>query len=91
MPLGAMKMINYDISETKVEKGDTLLMMSDGFAELKNKDEEIYGYRRARNNFVEVANRKPDEIISYLRDKGNEWTDHQEPDDDVTFVVVKMK
>jgi serine phosphatase RsbU (regulator of sigma subunit) len=91
MPLGAMKMINYDISETKVEKGDTLLMMSDGFAELKNKDEEIYGYRRARNNFEEVANRKPDEIISYLRDKGNEWTDHQEPDDDVTFVVVKMK
>ncbi|HKI79177.1 MAG TPA: SpoIIE family protein phosphatase [Ignavibacteriaceae bacterium] len=91
MPLGAIKTINYDVSEIKVDKGDTLLMMSDGFAELKNKNEEIYGYRRARNNFEKVANKNPDEIISYLRDKGKEWTDNADPDDDVTFVVIKMK
>ncbi len=91
MPLGAIKAISYDVSEITVGSGDTLLMMSDGFAELRNKEQEIYSYRRARNNFEEVANREPAEIISYLREKANEWTDHTDPDDDVTFVVVKMK
>jgi len=91
MPLGAIKAISYDVSEIEVDSGDTLLMMSDGFAELRNKEQEIYSYRRARNNFEEVANREPAEIISYLREKANEWTDHTDPDDDVTFVVVKMK
>lgn len=91
MPLGAIKTISYDVAEIPVEPGDTLLMMSDGFAELRNREMEIYGYRRARNNFEEVANREPAEIISYLRDKANKWTDNSDPDDDVTFVVVKMK
>ncbi|MDZ7625804.1 MAG: SpoIIE family protein phosphatase [Ignavibacteriaceae bacterium] len=35
MPLGAMKGIAYEVKEFKIERGDTLLLMSDGFAELK--------------------------------------------------------
>ena len=55
MPLGAMKGVDYDVKELKIERGDTLLLMSDGFAELKNEEEEIYGYKRARNSFEEVS------------------------------------
>jgi serine phosphatase RsbU (regulator of sigma subunit) len=91
MPLGAMKEVTYDVREVNIENGDTLLLMSDGFAELKNQNEEIYGYKRARNSFEEVAKKDPEEIVTYLSDEGKRWTNNKEPDDDVTFVIVKIK
>jgi serine phosphatase RsbU (regulator of sigma subunit)/streptogramin lyase len=91
MPLGAMKEVIYDEKEFEIEKGDTLLLMSDGFPELQNESKEIFGYKRARNSFEDSANKEPEEIISYLREKGKSWTNNNEPDDDVTFVVIKVK
>lgn len=91
MPLGAMKKVDYEVMELKIETGDTILMMSDGFAELKNGKEELYGYRRARNTFEEVAKREPEEIVDYLKDEGRRWTNDKDPEDDVTFVVIKVK
>jgi serine phosphatase RsbU (regulator of sigma subunit) len=91
MPLGAMKGIAYDIKEFKIERGDTLLLMSDGFAELKSPNQEVFGYKRARNSFEESAKKEPEEIIAYLRAQARSWTSDKEPDDDVTFVVIKVK
>jgi serine phosphatase RsbU (regulator of sigma subunit) len=91
MPLGAMKEVVYDVKEFKIERGDTLLLMSDGFAELKNENKEVYGYKKARNSFEEAAKREPEEIVTYLREEGRNWTNNREPDDDVTFVVIKVK
>ena len=91
MPLGAMKEIDYDVREIEIERGDTLLMMSDGFPELKNGNKELYGYRKARNSFEEVARKEPESIIQFLKDEGIKWTDDNEPEDDVTFVVIKVK
>ena len=91
MPLGSMKGIVYDIKEIKIERGDTLLLMSDGFAELKNVNSEIYGYKRARNSFEEAAKKEPEEIVTFLKEEGKRWTTNKEPDDDVTFVVIKVK
>ena len=91
LPLGAMKGIIYDIKEIKIERGDTLLLMSDGFAELKNQNQEMYGYKRARNSFEESAKKEPEEIITHLRAEARSWTNDKEPDDDVTFVVIKVK
>jgi serine phosphatase RsbU (regulator of sigma subunit) len=51
----------------------------------------MFGYKRARNSFEEVAEKEPEEIISYLREVGRSWTNNTEPDDDVTFVVIKVK
>jgi ligand-binding sensor domain-containing protein/serine phosphatase RsbU (regulator of sigma subunit) len=90
MPLGAMKGIVYDAMELKIEHGDTLLLMSDGFAELKNDNSEIYGYIRARNSFEKVAKQDPEQIVTYLRQEGRTWTGDKEPEDDVTFVLIKI-
>ncbi len=91
LPLGAMKDSVYDVKELMIERGDTLLLMSDGFAELQNANNEMYGYRRARNSFEEYAKREPEEIVNFLKDEGSRWTNDEDPDDDVTFVVIKVK
>ncbi|KUG25708.1 two-component system sensor histidine kinase/response regulator [hydrocarbon metagenome] len=91
LPLGAMKDFEYEIKEEKVESGDTLLLMSDGFAELKNDTEEMIGYRQTRNLFEEVSEQQPEKIIDHLNAYGNKWTNGRENDDDITFVVIKVK
>jgi sigma-B regulation protein RsbU (phosphoserine phosphatase) len=91
MPLGALKEVIYDVKELRIDRGDTLLLMSDGFAELKNENKEVYGYKRARNSFEESAKREPEEIVSFLSEEGKRWTNDKELEDDVTFVVIKVK
>ncbi len=90
-PLGGMKGTIYSLKEIRYEKGDTLLLMSDGFAELKNENNEQYGYNRIKEEFLSVALKSSDEIVEYLKNSALEWINGVEPDDDVTFVVIKIR
>jgi len=91
LPLGAMKKVNYDVKEVVIERGDTLLMMSDGFPEMKNSSGEMYSYRRARNSFEEAVMKEPEEIVKYLNEESKRWKKNDELEDDITFVVIKVK
>jgi serine phosphatase RsbU (regulator of sigma subunit) len=91
MPLGTFSDFPYTLIESELSKGDTILLMSDGFPELLNDKKEMYGYKRARNLFEELATETPEEIISKLKASGSEWVNGNDPDDDVTFVVIKVK
>jgi len=91
MPLGTFDNYPYDVRETTLNTGDTLLLMSDGFPELLNPGGELYGYQRVRNAFENSAEKEPEEIINYLKDEGSKWVHDNDPDDDVTFVVIKVK
>jgi serine phosphatase RsbU (regulator of sigma subunit) len=91
LPLGGMKNTNYSLKEIRYEKGDTLLLMSDGFAELMNEKNEQYGYERVKKEFMSVAQKSPNEIVEHLKNSASQWINGIEPDDDVTFVVIKIK
>lgn len=91
MPLGTIDDFPYDIRKTTLEAGDTVLVMSDGLPELMNNEKQIFGYKNARNKFEEVAEGTPEQIIDFLKNEGIEWSGSEEPDDDVTFVVIKVK
>jgi len=91
MPLGTMKKFPYQIKDTTIDSGDTILLISDGLPELSNSSGEMYGYQRVRNVFEEIAEKEPEEIITHLKGEGSTWANGQAPDDDVTFVVIKVK
>ena len=91
MPLGTFSNFPYALTKGELSVGDTILLMSDGFPELFNDKKEMYGYKRARNLFEELATESPEEIISKLKNAGSEWVNDNDPDDDVTFVVIKVK
>ncbi len=91
MPLGTMESFSYELKEIELYSGDTILLMSDGFPELQNQQNEMFGYKRAKNSFEEVAEKEPEKIIEYLKEEGNRWADSKDPDDDITFVVIKVK
>jgi len=91
MPLGATDKFPYKLRETQFNSGDTVLLMSDGFPELFNDKKEMYGYDKVKSTFSEIAEKSPENIIDYLKVKVADWLDGREPDDDITFVVLKMK
>jgi serine phosphatase RsbU (regulator of sigma subunit) len=91
MPLGAFTGFPYKLHETTLQKGDTLFLQSDGLPELFDKDMNMFGYENVTRVFSEVADKSPAEIIEHLNKIGSDWIGNLEPDDDVTFVVIKVK
>jgi serine phosphatase RsbU (regulator of sigma subunit) len=91
MPLGTLENFPYKSAETEINSGDTIFLTSDGFPELKNANNEMFGYKRVRSLFENLANESPEAMISKLKDTGSDWVNDKDPDDDVTFVVIKVK
>jgi sigma-B regulation protein RsbU (phosphoserine phosphatase) len=91
MPLGTMVKFPYEVKEIELSKGDTVLIMSDGFPEMQNPAGEIFGYQRVQESFALAASNEPEEIIEHLKNVESKWTDSFAPDDDITFVVIKVK
>jgi serine phosphatase RsbU (regulator of sigma subunit) len=91
MPLGTMRNFPYKIKECNLNSGDVILLLSDGLPELKNNLDVQFGYRKVKNTLLEISDLEPDAIISKLKDAGSEWVNDNDPDDDVTFVVIKVK
>ena len=90
MPLGGLA---YDYQEMSLEvaAGDTLLLMSDGLPELQDERGEPFGYPRVRQSFQELGSRTPEEIIAGLGEAARTWTGGKPPNDDVTFVAVRVR
>ena len=91
MPLGTMSNFPYEMKEKSLSVGDTILLLSDGLPELMNSSNELFGYDRLRYRFQDVAERSAEEIISQLKSAASDWVNGVDPDDDVTFVVIKVK
>ncbi len=51
----------------------------------------MFSYERVVQVFSKCAHKSPEEIIEDLKTAGSNWIDNGEPDDDVTFVVIKVK
>ena len=91
MPLGALLDSKFVVNEFELKAEDTLLILSDGFPELTNISSEMYGYDRIKTEFQSVGEKEPAEIVEHLKNSASQWVNGKEPDDDVTFVVIKVK
>ncbi len=91
MPLGAMRNASYKVLEKEIKSGDTILLLTDGLPEQMNNNEEMYDYSRVKNTFNEIIENSPNTIIEKLVDAGDKWMNGRVQDDDITFVVIRIK
>ena len=91
MPLGAFYNFPYKLQEIALTKGDTVVLMSDGLPEMFNEKKEMFGFTRVKEIVKNKGSKSPEEIIGYLSKSGEEWLGEKNQDDDITFVVIKMK
>lgn len=76
--------------ETPVLPGDTLLMQTDGLAELHDAHGEMLGYGRIRDRFAARATLPPDDIVADLLALGRTWAPNKTAHDDITLTVVRF-
>lgn len=91
LPLGAPRSLPRHVERVPLFEGDTVLFMSDGFPELRNDSDELFGAGRVRTAFEEAAQRSPAEIVDHLVATCRHWTNGGNPNDDVTFVVMRVR
>lgn len=91
LPLGSMNNTKYNAEETDMKHGDAILMLSDGLPELQNDLKEQYGYKKLVDTFINAGNKSANEIIDVLINEISYWAGNKELEDDVTFVVIKLK
>jgi serine phosphatase RsbU (regulator of sigma subunit) len=90
-PLGGFPNFNYEINTYMSSKGDIIILMSDGFAERMNKSKEIFGWNKGKDLLAKVKDLSSNEIIKEFVKASDEWGEGREQDDDITFVILKVK
>ena len=89
-PLGTMG-TSYDESHVDLDPGDTVLLLTDGFPELMNDAGQQLGYTTTVEAFAEAAKgASADDVIASLSATARAWHGDGAPNDDVTFVVVRI-
>jgi serine phosphatase RsbU (regulator of sigma subunit)/ligand-binding sensor domain-containing protein len=91
MPLGAFDNFEYKDAKVNLYDGDTILLFSDGLAELFNDKKEMYDYTRVKTTFERIGQNGAQYIIDELVKEVDTWRNGNSPNDDVTLVVLKVK
>ena len=89
LPLGGLKNETFDIQKKKFNKGDVLVMLSDGLPEAENDAGELYDYERVMELINKNASKTAEEIKDKMIGEVDIWLDGKVPDDDVSIIVIK--
>jgi sigma-B regulation protein RsbU (phosphoserine phosphatase) len=91
IPLGSMTNYPYKQQVIDIGAGDVVALMSDGLPERFNVDNEMLDYPSTKRAFAVAARESPQAIIDHFVNTGEKWAAGRPQDDDVTFVVLKVK
>jgi len=91
VPLGSLTSYQYKQQELAIAPGDVIVLMSDGLPERFNAENEMLDYAATKRALAVAARQPPQEIIEHFVSVGDEWSNGRPQDDDVTFVVLKVR
>lgn len=91
VPLGSLTAYSYRECSLNLAPGDVVVLMSDGYPERFNSKNEMLDYASAMSVLLEIAILPPQEIIDVFVKVADRWADGRSQDDDMTFVVLKIK
>jgi anti-sigma regulatory factor (Ser/Thr protein kinase) len=88
MPLGLMSDMTYDEQTYRMERGDVMVLTSDGITEAHNVEGEMYGFPRLMDR-VAVKPSDDDMVAALVGDLEGFTGADAEQEDDITLVVVR--
>ena len=93
LPLGSFKGAMHSEQEIEFKnKGDILVMMSDGLPEAENSNKEMVGYEQTLDLIKSLSHKSAAEIKDGLVKLCDDWLgETAELQDDMTFVIIKRK
>jgi len=92
MSLGLKKSVSYEEHLfTDVKPGQIYMALTDGLYEAFNSDGEMFGKDRVRELIRNSADMSANEITDRINRERARFLGDTSPDDDLTFVIVKVK
>ncbi|MDD5065547.1 MAG: SpoIIE family protein phosphatase [bacterium] len=89
LPLGMMESLNEKVLDIKIPKGSLALLYTDGLAETKNSNAELFGETRITETALSNRDKAPDEIVKALFREAKDFAKEEQQGDDMTLIVVK--
>ena len=89
MVVGMFPLAKYDASRITLEKGDMLLLYTDGITEPENEYDEMFGEDRLIETVQRVASKSNEEILREVFDAVNQWTFAPDSADDMTMMIIR--
>ena len=89
VPLGLFCDMEYNVQKIKLERGESLILYSDGLSEARGNGEEEYGEKRIMDLALNYYEAPPQELINYLVNDVNEFICDAKMNDDLTIMVIK--
>ncbi len=90
MPLGGLA-DGYEELEVDLASGDFVVLMSDGLPELPDSDGEPLGYDRVSQVVADAPASTPQQLIDALLRAAENWAGKGPPNDDITFVALRVR
>lgn len=91
VPLATLADVRFKETEIDLQVGDSILLMTDGLAEVANPDGDLLGYERATRFFAEVAELEPELAIERLLELAAAYNEGTPLQDDMTLMVLKAR
>lgn len=88
--LGVKKDEVYEKVVVKLSKNEAFLFTTDGLPELKNKNDELLGWKKVESIFEKLAPKKAAEIVAGFKKEIDVYKNGTELADDLTMVVMKV-
>jgi phosphoserine phosphatase RsbU/P len=88
-PLGILPNMQFSQDEYTLEKGDQILVVSDGVTEPKNKQDEEFGLDRLKNLYANNTH-SPEEFLQNLENSIKQFIGDAPQFDDLTALTLKV-
>jgi len=87
--LGILAMAKYEEAYAKLEKGDILVLFSDGVTEAADPDDNDFGEERLADMVFKMRDRPATEIVEEIHKAVHVFTQGAPPADDITVVIAR--
>ncbi len=88
LPLGLYPDKKYNESSDKLNKGDLIILYTDGVTELNNEDQAQYGHERLEQNLSILAGHTPEEVILKIDTSLKVFMGNAPQSDDISMLVL---
>lgn len=89
LPLGMFRSMRYHQHFLRLERGQILVLYTDGITEAAREDGEEFGRERLAQIVLEGINLSAKEIVDFIRKGVQDFTDRKFLDDDGTLFIIK--
>ena len=88
--LGGMEGVKYKDYEIELEKGDTILVYTDGVVEATDKDKKMFGTKRLLESLNKEPNLDPKALIGHVIEDVNAFVGDEKQFDDLTMMCIRI-